>query len=139
MKQEVKGALSEWAAGALVGAIPLCAHGCAWVVFQTNDPDRSLDMTTELVFGAIATSATGPISAATRLMKGSLDLSKLGRRALVLIALAVLLLVLAAMSYGAIATGTANVGLWKWALGLFVAALFLSLMLEFTVAAALIQ
>lgn len=139
MTKEVKGALCEWGAGIVVGVIPLFAHLCAWFVIKTQpNAHHALDITIEMIFAAITIAAAGPVSAATRLLKGSLDLARLGRRTLLLIALAGLPLVIGALTYGAIAADAANEHLGGLAVSVLFMSLVLSLILELTIAAALV-
>ncbi len=138
MSVEVRGALSEWAAGLLLSAIPLLAHGL--VAIGMKDAGAGAvqpDFTVDFLFGALASAAAGPFSACTRLLNGALNIDKLGKRALVLIAGGLLFMMGAAVMYGLTAAGVASDSMWIMASGIYLGAVICSLFLELTIAAAL--
>jgi hypothetical protein len=129
---EVRDAFFEWLTSVTIGIIPLLAH----FFMSIADPIARGTISgwiTDILFVAIATAGTSAVSVFARFAKRKIRSFRLGPSAIFLMTVTILLLVFAAMIYGAVACGHVGPFSLLLALGLMFGSVIASLAYELSI------
>lgn len=128
----VRDAFLEWVAGIILGALPLGGHAVVAAVLPESADKASWAI--DILFVAISASGTSVLSAVMRLIKRVLPQEAFGVGIGLMLVFNVVLVVLEAAMYGAVASGLSRPNTVGYALGFLAASALCSVLVELVIA-----